>query len=587
MKRGETRRGGKISLRQLLYMVMALTLTLVIVIYAWVLENVMGLLAEKNEQYLDEVISMECRNLARKFDEISKIIYTNGYDPSVQSLLNCENAAEGYELRKTLSERMKYDLIQREDVLDYAIIGVTRSFNVAGRIDRIRSIIQPRANGRFGVEVLGPLFTDGEWRADAGGEGEEMVIVFGSPIYTFSLVRHSMEYVGYSAVVCRTDGLLVSANETNKLGTRFYLVNEDGVVVAQSTGESMLGKTLDAYQDRDRWKERSADVGFGMRLVGLTDYNDLYSELKGVSRNFFMVFGMGTLVIVLLFTFAIRRVIRPIQKLSRFIAMMQFTELDVFNQRIELNESAEMSSVAQQFNRMLEQIRSLTQSLLQANNHLHEAKLEQERAKLYSLRSQINPHFLYNTLECAKGLAYQNQVPSLAHMLDSMARIFRYSIKGSGMVLLKDELEVSRAYLSIQQARFPGRFECRYEIEERAYGALIPKMTLQPLIENSIYHGIEPTLETCLLTIRASVNASKELILEVRDDGQGMDAQSLQMLRQRLQTGEYQDEEYNSIGIGNIAHRIHLIYGDAYGIAVESELGQGMRVMVRLPFEEN
>ena len=588
MKHGKAQRRSQSSLRLQLYLVMVLTLAVVIAIFLWTAGSVMDMLAEKNERYLDEVIAMECRNLTRRFDEYVKILYANGYDPSVQALMRCEDAAESYALTRSLSERMKYDLIQREDILDYAVLGQRRDFNVSGRVDLLRQLVQPNPDGHTAVEVSGPLYVNGPWTQGVDAPGGEAALALGASIYTYSVNSRSMEYVGYSAVLCRAENLLVSSAGSEALGTRFYLVHPDGTILAQSDDEEgVLGQKLDVLRDRDRWKERSADVGFGMRLVSLTDYGALYRDLRSVERTFLEGFGLGALVVALLFTVAIRRVVDPIRRLSRFIAMMQFTELDAFSQRIELDGSIEMGRVAQQFNRMLEKIRQLTQSLLQAGNRLHEAQLEQERAKLYALRSQINPHFLYNTLECAKGLAYQNHVPALAGMLDSMARIFRYSIKGPGMVRLKDELEVSRAYLSIQGARFPGRFDVRFEIEDRAPVAEIPKMTLQPLIENSIYHGVEPSLEKCLLTIRARLEEQRTLVLEVCDDGQGMDAQSLEVLRRQLADPQDSGDERRSIGLGNIARRIHLIYGFPYGVSIESELGRGTRVVIRLPYKED
>lgn len=553
---------------------------LIVVVFAWTMERMTDVLTAKNEQYLEEIISMEAASIERKFAKLANIIYTYGYESSMEALMNCDDGYEYYELCEAMNSRLRRTLSLNDEMIDYVFLGQTRDFSVTGELGAARKL-RDDAGSDFKINTSGLVYYYGKsWK-------DTPALILGSPIYAYSLELHRMEYIGYSAVVCYADQLLIHPNSGQKIDTRFYLVDSDGLVCAQSGGQALYGEHLENHLSSEEFIVHRTNVGLNMQLISLTEYEALYGEIGRVWKGFSQVFFAGMTIILLIFTLSIRSIVRPIHHLSQFIAMMRFTKLDVFQRRIEPDGPKEMVDIANQFNRMLEQIHAMALSLLESSEHLHKAKLEQERIQLYSLRNQINPHFLYNTLECAKGLAYQNNLPSLACMMDSMARIFRYSIKGSGMVLLKEELAISRAYLSIQQARFCGRFETAFEIEDRAHSAVVPKMILQPLIENSVFHGIEPSMDPCRLSIRAMIDESNALVLEVEDDGEGMDAQTLSALQNHIEACHDGGEVHHSIGVSNIAYRIRLIYGAHYGLKIESELAKGTRIILRLPFKED
>ena len=226
----------------------------------------------------------------------------------------------------------------------------------------------------------------------------------------------------------------------------------------------------------------------------------------------------------------------------------------------------------------------------------YSAKLEDRQSKINSLQSQINPHFLYNTLECIRSEAIYQKNDSIANMAKSLAAFFRYSIsKKENVVTIQDELNNINNYIMIQNYRFENKYQLEVVIEEedmRVYSYLIPKMTIQPIVENSIYHGLETKSGEC--RVKISIRPTDEdLILIISDNGIGMKAETLKGLRQGMEngmeTGKENEEDMvhgNGIALYNVNQRIKLIFGSRYGLSVYSTKGIGTDVEIWMPILE-
>ena len=218
-------------------------------------------------------------------------------------------------------------------------------------------------------------------------------------------------------------------------------------------------------------------------------------------------------------------------------------------------------------------------------------KLNKRQAQYLALQNQINPHFLYNTLESIRSEAMEAGITNVMNMTEALADFFRYTIsKVENMVTLEEELQNVRTYFYIQQYRFEDRLDLSIEFEdemESLYNALLPKLTLQPVVENSIIHGIERKLGKG--TVRILVRRTGErLLIQISDDGVGMPAETLNMINRRLNQPVFENVqaagEKGGIAIVNVNNRIHLICGEEYGMSMYSTEGVGTDVLISLPF---
>lgn len=240
-------------------------------------------------------------------------------------------------------------------------------------------------------------------------------------------------------------------------------------------------------------------------------------------------------------------------------------------------------------------------------NKMIEERVEQEKSKLNPeleqellkkhmditmLQGQINPHFLYNALECIRGQALLCDMPEIADITEALSKFFRYSINTrSNVVTIREELENVTSYVKIQQYRFHNRFqiEVLYDKEDlEILEALIPKLTLQPIIENAIVHGFERSRKNAYIKIEI-IKTVRHINILISDNGTGMNRQQLDALSESIlkkQDVEHLKNEGKSNGIAlyNINRRIQLFYGEEYGINVSSLEGIGTDVEIHIPF---
>ncbi|MEG0766498.1 MAG: sensor histidine kinase, partial [Clostridia bacterium] len=277
-----------------------------------------------------------------------------------------------------------------------------------------------------------------------------------------------------------------------------------------------------------------------------------------------------------------RNLVRPLRHLLLFLGKLQRGTLSGLEKRVLLTGYQEAAVIGNEFNNLLEKTRLLTAELVRANSALYEKELLARQAELSHLRSQINPHFLYNTLETMVGIAYVNGQPALAEIARALGHLFAFSIKGGDTVTLEAEFQIARDYLHIQRFRFSDRFDVCYDVSDACLQKMVPKMILQPLIENAIVHGIESQDRFCHLRVGAAL-AQDALCLTVTDDGAGMSEHTLLSIRARLQddASAVQDSSHN--GLFNVDRRIKLLYGRLYGITLASVQDHGTTVTITLP----
>ena len=219
-------------------------------------------------------------------------------------------------------------------------------------------------------------------------------------------------------------------------------------------------------------------------------------------------------------------------------------------------------------------------------------RMNKRQAQYLALQNQINPHFLYNTLESIRSEALIAGMDKVADMTEALASFFRYTIsKVENLVSVEEELHNCEIYFRIQQYRFGSRLnlaiECDPEDREEIYRCRLPKLTLQPILENSIIHGTECKIGTGHLVIRME-RIGECLVIQISDDGVGMDVETLRKMNERLEKSgrllaDSSSESNGGIALVNVNNRIHLLFGEEYGLHVFSMQGVGTDVEIILP----
>lgn len=227
------------------------------------------------------------------------------------------------------------------------------------------------------------------------------------------------------------------------------------------------------------------------------------------------------------------------------------------------------------------------QAIRESTDRSRQIKILKKQAQYLALQNQINPHFLYNTLECIRSEAIINKITTVAKMTETLATFFRYTISDlDKLVPVSAELDNINNYYTIQHYRFGNRLSLKIDMEgdnNRILGLYVPKLTLQPVVENAVFHGIEKKAGAGEVIIHF-ILTQQRLLIQVSDNGIGMKPHILNSLNDRLARNiPSRDTEKGGIAVSNINERIKLLFGDTYGIYFRSIPGEGTDVNITLP----
>lgn len=315
----------------------------------------------------------------------------------------------------------------------------------------------------------------------------------------------------------------------------------------------------------------------GLIVISTVSNSQIYKNVSG-SRNTILFILVLSILGALLLSYIIISVFSKRIKVIN-IAMKQ-VESGNLSSRIKVyNNKDEISQIASNFNNMCDNLNDYINKAYIYDLKRKDAELKQRASDLYALQSQINPHFLYNTLETIRMRALTSENEDISKMIRSLAELFRSSIKKKIIVKISDEINYCKNYLEIYKIRYGPDLEADYEIDEDILEYGVPKHLIQPLIENSIVHGINTKRGNNHISIKGWKSGT-DAIISITDNGNGINEEGLLEIKKMLESSDAIESE--SIGIVNVDQRIKLIFGKAYGIQVSSEKDKGTTIEVRI-----
>ncbi|MBA2940469.1 sensor histidine kinase [Paenibacillus sp. CGMCC 1.16610] len=425
------------------------------------------------------------------------------------------------------------------------------------------------------------------------------------PAYIFSaarMLRDLHEYDQISGVLLIDVAEKTITDILNKIKLtkdgNIYLIADDGQMISNQDksllGKKMMeGEPLSTIALHDEGVVRLLDdknprfaiytkvASTGWKLVAEVPQSEISS--RAVALNQFS--GVATistvtilflLLVFILLAMIVRNMNRRIQTVIRTIKRGGIESLDDRT----FNAGGDFKLLENSVDHLIHRVHGLMEETYQS-------KVQEREAQLRALQAQINPHFLYNTLDTINWIAIGHNAPEISNMINGLAKYFRLSLnKGRDLVSVTDELNLAKVYLEIQQSRFPKSFEVHFDIEEGLDDLEMPKLTLQPIVENALLHGIRRSKGK---TGTILIGARKEdgvLLLTVSDDGIGMDEELVQSLLTQPRPSMKSDGSGSSYGLYNVNERIKLFAGDHYGLCIHSTLGEGTTVTARIAYKE-
>lgn len=307
------------------------------------------------------------------------------------------------------------------------------------------------------------------------------------------------------------------------------------------------------------------------------------SVVKNETAKINAAIMMITIIICLLMLFASYYISRSITNPLRTLkSIMKMVENGNFNITADISNNDETGELAKSFNQMIYRINNLI-------NEVFASHIYQKEAELYALQQQINPHFLFNTLGAINSLANMEKYADIRFAVQKLAEIFRYTIPGNQLELatIEDELQHANSYLAIQKLRFPGKINILMDMEEAVSRARVPRLILQPIVENCIEHTIEKqTVSSVSIVITGRAESPDAISLSIHDDGPGIPHDRLNKIRQSLESDDSKGIEnmlkgHVSIGLFNVNARLRWMYKEGFGLQLLSD-SSGTTVILRI-----
>ncbi|HJV46646.1 MAG TPA: sensor histidine kinase [Bacillota bacterium] len=318
----------------------------------------------------------------------------------------------------------------------------------------------------------------------------------------------------------------------------------------------------------------------GWTLITSIPYKELIQSSLAIRNTIFI-----TVLITLVFAGILgvglaRSIIQPLWGLKR---MMKRVEAGDFSGQVEVLSRDEIGLLTHGFNKMVKHLNELVNEIYLSKIRETEMSLRQKEIELKALQSQINPHFLFNSLETIRGMALEREMDDISDISASLAKLLRYNINNqSSTVTLAEEILSAEVYLRIQKYRFGDKLEYEFSIPDWARNQKIAKFSIQPIVENSFKHGIEPSDGISGISVVAIWESDQAYLVRIQDTGVGISEEKLEEIRSKLR-GQDVIAGGPGIGIVNVHRRIVHLFGKEYGISIDSCEGCGAIVTIRLP----
>lgn len=314
------------------------------------------------------------------------------------------------------------------------------------------------------------------------------------------------------------------------------------------------------------------DEKTGWTIAYLQNENELYKEIRTYQFLFISISVIANTIIILIIIKSANRITDSINKIINAMNNVGEGNLSI-KVNSEDNDVKEVWIIANNFNRMVNNLRELIEQVKKIT-------MKQKEAEIKALEAQINPHFLYNTLDTINWKAIEKEEYEISNMINALAKILRYAVQDSNkMVEIGQELEWVKQYILLQQSRLSSPFKFILDIDEDVLSYKIYKLLLQPFIENAIIHGFEGKRDECVLKL--VIKTDKDLLkISVEDNGNGMDEKILQRFREE-ELAINKNREH--IGVNNVIGRLKMYYGDSSTFIIKSELGKGTKIDIILP----
>ena len=432
-------------------------------------------------------------------------------------------------------------------------------------------------NIHFSTPHVQNLFDDGTCRYYWVISSSRVVELTNGTDTQLGVLLVDMDYSGISRMMERI-------NMSGK-GQYFYLCDGEGNIIyhphqaridngmdteSSVKAASSKEKIYDEYLEKNHRKVMVGAISYtGWRLVCVMPYEIFTNKMADVKQFVLLILLLMAMMLVFVNRMISERISRPIMKLDHSVREYQEGK----EEKIAIGGSTEIRHLGQSIQESYRQNSELMKKVIWEQN-------ERRKSEFDVLQSQINPHFLYNTLDSIIWMIESGKNEEAAFMITQLAKLFRISLsKGHTVIRIRDELQHAQSYVNIQKVRYKNKFEVVFDIRPDILDDCIVKLVLQPILENAINYGVRE-MDDCGKIIIRGWKEQENIFMQVSDNGMGIPEEEIDLL---LKDTNRVHKKGSGVGLVNVNNRLRLLFGEPYGLQIESELDEGTTVTVSIP----
>ncbi|WP_461218099.1 cache domain-containing sensor histidine kinase [Lapidilactobacillus salsurivasis] len=530
---------------------------------------------QQANSHIADVASLSSENISNKIEQLDQFSVSIVVDPIVQDnlkIINKSNQSHNEQTGQGSVSRNKNEISSQVRGSMFNINGITsvRIFSLTNKEMFI---------GTTNREYLKFSLTPKEIYERNGATLWELIKGTNYICLCRAILDTStMLPLGYMVIVCQNDYFSSELSlDSGAFASNVYLVNKSDQVIA-SNKQKIIGEKyplprrhsktgIDPYSKEDSYFYVNDTIGNDWHLISTVSEKQFHEGVKSNIRDIGILLTLALLLSLLITIMVIKKVLGPTQKVLK--TMSDFGD-GHFDSRVEVQGKDELGQIGLAYNQMAENIQRLMKKV-------YSLELANKEAEINALKTQITPHFLYNSLDTISWMGYMDGNEKISDIAVSLANLLRASLNRKDTIPVKEEVQIARNYLKIQEYRFEDKISVIYDIDEEAEACSMPSFLLQPLIENSIIHGLEEKIEKGVLLISIHKKGNW-LYLTVADNGKGMSEESVNRLMKQYK----EMEESDSLGLQNVYRRLQLLYGESCEFHLRSRLGVGTSISFKI-----
>ena len=538
-------------------------------------------------EFVENTVSKTNLDTYNTLHEAQRIAYLVGKDSEVQTALREEALTDTqmkYDQRMNYNSKLRYVNRYTKDLDGIYIIGENGTqFRSANRSMLLHDFRQDEWYKEVKASEA-PLWTCQSTGSFMIRDLDTYMISIMIPI----IDRASYRFLGVVVVDVRVDDLKQISQVGMMFNGKLALLDENNQILYvedEETSKDDMDSLQDLFTDMsmgDGAEENSINkAGYlissmsldiaGWKIVGMVSQEMIYGKINTIRNMMLFVSVICICLSVMLAIWVSKGISKPILQIRSAMKKVEKGDLKIHT---HINQKDEIGELAGSFNHMVDKLNELVKQQKESQQKLLLSELN-------ALQAQINPHFLYNTLDSINWMARAGQIDQVSDMINSLSIFFRISLsKGKTFITVEEELRHVENYILIQKKRYERYLDYEISVPKHLYQYQCIKMILQPLVENSIYHGIKEKEEKGTISITAK-EENNAILFYVTDTGQGMTKEKMKELQQMMQEGREYDA--NAYGIINVQRRIQTYFGKEYGLHFQSVLGKGTEVIVTIP----